>query len=151
MDKFLKIKKKSEEYSLRKIAKKNKQIKARLMELTERERQYQVSSNRLLKASRDASEVYSGISGYELKERKVWADKAMYLRHFSEEKLKFIRFDLACLKKEEVEGLNCVKLSKSRINLIENSLQNSTKNKSLKNEIEEFDDVIEVNLTKRRA
>ncbi len=151
MEKILKIKKRSEEYSLRKIRQKNALIKARLMELADRERQYQVSSERLLKASKDAGEVFSGISGYELKERRIWADRAMYLRHFSEEKLKLIRFDLAQIKEEEANGMKRFKLVKRRIDLTECSLSEAKKKKSVLNEIEELDDILEVNLNKRKA
>lgn len=134
-------KRKLEEFCLKKIAKGKRIIKAKLQELTERERKYKISSERLLNASRDAREIYSGISGFELKERNGWGERAMYLRHFSEEKLKVIKTDLARLRSEDDNESAKLLQAKNKLSKINLSIRKNLQYGNIEKEIEAFDEL----------
>jgi len=148
---LLKLKMKSEEYALRELAKKNKIIKAKLAELTERERQYQISADRLLTTSKDARKVHSGINGHVLKERRSWADRAMYLRFVSEEKLKVINSDLVNLNQEDRRGMHRMQLTQSRVESIGTSIEKNLLSKKIRAELDEFDEALSINITQAKG
>lgn len=146
MNNVLKLKLKSEKHALNELAKKNKIIKAKLAKLTERERQYKISADRLLATSKDARKVHSGINGQVLRERRCWSDRAMHLRFLSEEKLKVISSDLVNLNHEDSGGLQRMQVSQSRVNSIQAAIEKDSLSKKIRNEMDEFEEVFSISI-----
>ncbi len=148
---LLDIKKRIEKESQKRIGLKNQQITLKLRELTERERQYRLSSSRLLNAAREAKEIPSGISGLEIKERRRWADRAIYLRSFSEAKLESTKVDLDKLKNKQNENLTQLKMVNSRIELIESILKKEQIRNSVRRDLEDMDEYFDIVNSRRGA
>ena len=142
---------KSEEHALRELAKKNKIIKVKLAELTERGRQYQISADRLLLTSKDARKLHPGINGHVLKERRSWADRAMYLRFVSEEKLKVINRDLVTLNQVNRRGIYRMQVTQGRVDSIRTSIKKDLHSKKIREESDEFEDALNINIMQVRG
>lgn len=122
-----------------------------LMELIEREKHYIATSGSLYSAARDARQLYSGISGANLIEKNTWANKAMVLKLYSEDRVKRIRSEM---KVVESEG-QVIAQEEKTVNIKLDSVKADLhKNKKLflhSSELIEFDDLQELEMIRQAS
>lgn len=140
MEKYLKLKLKSDEIELRKVLERKSSNRIRLAALIEKEKHYELTSGNLLRAAREVRKIDTGLSGYNLVEKNQWASKAINLKQYSELRLRGIRFELAAVEKESIEIKIDEGIISKKIETINQKLESRGRLKGTLSELAEADE-----------
>jgi hypothetical protein len=123
----------------------------RLMELIEREKHYIATSGGLYSSARDARQIHSGISGANLIEKNSWANKAMVLKLYSEDRVKRIRSEM---KVVELEGQVIAQEEKTvniKLDSVKADIRKNRKFFLHSSELIEIDDLQELDMIRKAS